>query len=158
MSPFFRRSAIVAASVVFMSGGALSAQDVEVPYWASIKAEEANGRVGPGSDYPISWVYQRKNLPVKVIKRLGNWRQVEDPDGTQTWMSSVLLSRQRTAMVVGKITAMRAAPSSDAKILWRVEPGVVGKLGECKNSLCEFDVNGRAGFVAEDSLWGDGTP
>jgi len=159
MRPICRRILTISIVLSALGGGAALAQDdVEVPYWASIKSDEANARVGPATDYQIAWVYRRKDLPVKIIKRYGPWRQIEDPDGTQSWMYSTLLTRTRTAIVVGEIRAMRAAPSPDARLLWRAEPGVVGKLGECSAGYCEFDVTGRVGFVEMDGLWGDGDP
>ncbi|WOE76276.1 SH3 domain-containing protein [Alterisphingorhabdus coralli] len=136
-----------------------AAQSSETPYWASIDQDVARTRTGPSTEYKIMWVYQRKNLPVKVIKRYQAWRQIEDPDGTQGWMHSRLLTRTRTAMVIGEIRPMRNAPSSEAEIAWRLEPGVVGKLGECTESgWCGFDVNGRTGFVRAEHVFGAGEP
>ena len=40
------------------------AQEREVPYWASLRVDEVNMRVGPSEDFPISWVYRREGLPV----------------------------------------------------------------------------------------------
>lgn len=132
--------------------------DESVPYWASVDADQARTRTGPDTSYQIMWVYQRRNLPVKIIKRYGAWRQIEDPDGTQGWMHATLLSRTRTAMVVGEIREMRAEPSDEARIAWRVEPGVVGKLGDCDKGWCPFDVNGRRGWIRQDAIWGAGAP
>ncbi|MEO1044492.1 MAG: SH3 domain-containing protein [Pseudomonadota bacterium] len=136
-----------------------SAQTSQPPYWASIDEDVARTRTGPSTEYKIMWVYERKNLPVKIIKRYGVWRQIEDPDGTQGWMHARLLSRTRTAMVIGEIRAMHTAPSAEAEIAWRLEPGVVGKLGDCTESgWCGFDVNGRSGFVRAEHLFGTGEP
>lgn len=128
------------------------------PYWASIDEDDARTRTGPDMKYQIMWLYQRKNLPVKIIKRYGIWRQIEDPDGTQGWMHARLLSRTRTAIVRGEIRNMHAGPSTNSRITWRLEPGVVGKLGECQKGWCPFDVNGRTGWVQTDDLWGTGAP
>jgi len=126
----------------------------EPPYWASIERDKARTRTGPDIKYQIMWVYQRQNLPVKIIKRHGIWRQIEDPDGTQGWMHARLLSRTRTAIVMDKIREMYAEPNGSSRVLWRLEPGVVGKLGECEKGWCPFDVNGRAGWVRADHIWG----
>lgn len=135
------------------------AQDRETPYWASIRATEANMRVGPSENFPIDWVYKRKGLPVKVVRVMEGWRLVVDPDGTQGWFYSPLLSPERTALVVGEgPAAMRADPSSAAVLRWKAEPGVVGKLGECENGWCEFDVEGRKGWIEVARIWGAGEP
>ena len=149
--------------LVFTIGlGAFSptvAQDNEVPYWASIASSEVRMRVGPSRDFPIEWVYKRRGLPIKVVRVQESWRLVEDPDGTRGWMASSLLSRERTALVIGEgLVAMHDAASDQANLKWNVEPGVVGKLGACESGWCEFDVEGRAGWVPESRLWGTGAP
>lgn len=137
----------------------VAAQDDEVPYWASLRVEKANMRVGPSGSYRILWVYQRKQLPLKVLRRKEGWRLVEDPDGARGWIVGRFLSRDRMAIVAGDMVAeMREEPSKKAKMLWRVEPGVVGKLGRCENGWCRFNVRGHAGFIPFDRLWGSGEP
>ena len=135
------------------------AQDREVPYWASIKTEELNLRAGPGRDYPIRWVYHRVHLPLKVIRVHEGWRLVRDPDGDEGWVTANLLSKERSALVIGKgLAAMRAEPRDGAKLRWNAEPGVVGMIDDCEQGWCEFDVGGRVGFVRSDRLWGAGEP
>jgi len=135
------------------------AQEREVPYWASLRADEVNMRVGPSEDFPISWVYRREGLPVKVVRLREGWRLVEDPDGERGWMIARLLNPDRGAIVVGEgLAEMRASEEPDAKLLWRVEPGVVGKLGDCRSGWCRLDVSGHKGWVRQDRLWGAGEP
>ena len=155
-----RRLPLVAAAFLAVSvPSTASAQDREVPYWASLRAGEVNRRVGPSESYPIDWVYRRSGLPVKVVRLYQGWRRVRDQDGTEGWIVARLLNPQRTAVVVGKgLAPMRAGASSEATLRWRVEPGVVGKLGECDDGWCEFDVEGRAGWVEQERLWGAGKP
>jgi len=136
-----------------------SAQDREVPYWASLRAEEVNMRVGPSPNYPIEWVYKRKHLPVKVLRLMQGWRLVRDPDGAEGWIVARLLSPQRTAIVVGEgLASMRGEPSESSALRWNLEPGVVGILGNCRNGWCQMDVEGRKGWVEEERLWGSGEP
>ncbi|HSG33728.1 MAG TPA: SH3 domain-containing protein [Sphingomonadaceae bacterium] len=137
----------------------LHAQEREVPYWASLRSDEVNMRVGPSGDYPIDWVYHRQFLPVKVIRTREGWRLVQDWEGTQGWMSASLLSPDRTALVIGEgLAAMRGSPDAQGALKWNAEPGVVGTLGKCENGWCEFDVGGRKGWVLQERLWGAGEP
>lgn len=142
-----------------LSATALAADDDKVPYWASLDADIANLRVGPGDSYRIDWVYRRLHLPLKVIRREGPWRLVEDPDGTRGWMRDLLLSRRRSAIVKSEgLIEMHAESKGASRMLWRVEPGVVGILGDCKDGWCAFDSDGHKGFVQQDTLWGAGAP
>ena len=137
----------------------LAAQEAEVPYWASLNAEEINMRVGPSTRYKIDWVYRRVGLPVKVVRVNQGWRYVEDPDGTKGWIVGRLLTRERGAIVVGEgLAALRAEPGADAAMRWNVEPGVSGRLGKCEDGWCEFDASGRKGWIEAERLWGDGEP
>ena len=147
--------ALVALAGLLLGPGA-SAQRA-VPYWASIATTTAKMRAGPGKQYPSTWIYRRDDLPVKVLRVMEDWRQVEDPDGTQGWMSRTQLSDTRTAMV-RTLTTVHDQPTASAHINWRVEPGVVGRLGDCDAGWCQIDLGGRVGFLREASVWGAGAP
>lgn len=137
----------------------LAAENAKTPYWASIRAGEVNMRVGPGEDYRIAWVFRRSQLPLKVLRIMDGWRLVQDPDGAQGWMRSQFLTRERTGFVRGsELAEMRANPTHDARLLWRLAPGVVGLLGECQAGWCAFTVSERKGFVETARLWGAGEP
>lgn len=155
-----RRAAFLICLISSMSiSTPVQSQTREVPYWASLRAPEVNMRVGPSQDYPIEWVYKRQGLPVKVIRVQEGWRLVSDPDGDQGWIVARLLTPERGALVIGEgLAAIRNAPSDDALLQWNVQPGVVGMLGKCEAGWCEFNVEGRAGWVREARLWGTGEP
>ncbi|WP_404338412.1 SH3 domain-containing protein [Sphingomonas sp. MMS12-HWE2-04] len=134
-------------------GGAADAQQ-KPPSFMSIKAGKARMRTGPGRNYPASWLYQRRDLPVKVIDAYGEWRKIEDPDGAQGWMQANLLDGKRTAIVMGGITEMRSAANFTAHINWRAAPGVVGAIRNCGGGWCWFEVGGRGGYVEQSHIWG----
>lgn len=143
--------------LVLASGPALAEDGV--PYWASIRATVVNMRVGPGEDYRIKWTYRRQSLPMKVVRTMEGWRLVQDPDGAQGWMLARFLSRDRAAYVHGKgLADMRETGSETARLLWRLEPGNVGLLGDCRDGWCRLDVRGHVGFVRQGRLWGAGEP
>ena len=133
------------------------AQDVETPYWASLTADKVNMRVGPARDYRIAWVYKRKLLPLKVLRLHEGWRLVEDPDGARGWMPARFLSRKRTAIVRDGVAELRERPGA-GRVMWRVEPGVVGKLGKCERGWCRFDARGHEAWIAAKAIWGEGEP
>ncbi|MES2054909.1 MAG: SH3 domain-containing protein [Pseudomonadota bacterium] len=126
------------------------------PYFASISAGKARMRTGPARTYPASWLYQRADLPVKVIDvyERGAWLKIEDPSGTQGWMMGTLISEARTGLIMGTIAELRDSPRFGGKIMWRAAPGVVGRLSKCARGWCYFDVRGRGGYVEANQLWG----
>lgn len=137
------------------SVGQAWAQARKAPYFASIGAGEARMRTGPGRNYPVDWLYVRSGLPVRVVETYPHWRKIEDPDGTIGWMQANLLSDTRTAMVRGgEIRALLAEPRQGTRVLWRVEPKVIGRISDCEDGWCRFDVRGRGGYIEVANLWG----
>ncbi len=137
----------------------VGAENAKTPYWASIRSEEVNLRAGPGEDYRIAWVYHRQHLPLKVIRIKDGWRLVQDSAGNQGWMMARFLTRERGAVVAGKgLADMRDKGAASARLLWRLQPGVVGLLGDCGAGWCALTLNDRRGFVAQSRLWGAGEP
>ena len=152
-------TALLSAFVLLAPIATATAQNREVPYWAAMRADEVNMRVGPSPDYGIDWVYKRKGLPIKVVRLMEGWRLVEDLDGTRGWVVARLLTPDRGAIVIGEgVAAMRAEPAGSAKLKWNLEPGVVGELGKCTEGWCRLNVDGRDGWVQAGRLWGDGEP
>ena len=149
---------LLAAALALLIASQASAQDKTPPYWASIVPTHANIRTGPGRNFPAIWQYQRAGLPVKVIATFPAWRKIKDPDGAEGWMQANMLSEDRTGMVTGEVAPMRARPEAGAPIVWRAEPGVVGRLRKCRDGWCDFDVKGRRGWIEAARLWGMSTP
>ena len=143
-----------------LAASAVAAQTVrKTPYWASIEEPEARMRTGPSTEFPVKWVYKRQDLPVKVIDVHEVWRKVEDPDGDQGWMHVRLLSPTRTAIVIAPgISELRDAPSGTARISWRLEKGVIGKIDDCQKGWCRLDITGRIGYIEASRVWGEEAP
>jgi SH3-like domain-containing protein len=153
------RYSTLAASLALLAAIPVQAQTADVPYWAALRADEVNMRVGPAEDYRIGWIYKRKQLPVKVLRIKDGWRLVEDPEGARGWILARFLTRDRGAIVRGQGAAeMREKGEAGGRLLWRLSAGVTGKLGDCAAGWCKFDTGGRAGFVRQDRLWGAGAP
>lgn len=132
-----------------------TAQDKPVPYWASIASGEAMSRKGPAKTYPGVWLYKRRDLPVRVLKRHEHWRLIEDPDGERGWMLHSLLSERRTALIKpGEPRPIHAEPSETSALRYRAQPGVVGRIEKCGSGWCRIKVGNRQGFVRVRDIWG----
>ena len=132
-----------------------AAQDKKPPYWASIASGEAMIRTGPGRNYPGTWLYQRRDLPVRVVKIYSSWRLIEDPEGTRGWMLVTLLSDRRTALVKpGQPRAIYEKRNSASRVAYLAEPGVVGRIEDCDGDWCKFSVGKRAGWIAQGEIHG----
>jgi SH3-like domain-containing protein len=143
------------AAVVLSLAVPAAAQDKTPPYWASIASGEAMTRTGPSKNYPGIWLYKRRDLPVRVLKRHESWRMIEDPDGERGWMLATLLSDRRTAMVKeGEPRPIHTEASADSRLRYRAEPGVVGRIEKCRDDWCRIAVGKREGFIRTSDIWG----
>lgn len=150
-------SLLFTASAVLASP--LRADVPKTPYWASIRSAEVNMRVGPGEDYRIVWVYHRLHLPLKVLRMKEGWRLVQDPDGAQGWVLARLLTRERGGFVNrGDPAELHEQANENSRLLWRLAPGVVGKLGDCGSGWCQFSIGPRQGYIEQTRVWGAGEP
>jgi SH3-like domain-containing protein len=59
---------LIAALLIVTAAAPAAAQDRAPPYWASIASGQAMMRTGPGRNYPGIWLYQRRDLPIRVVK------------------------------------------------------------------------------------------
>lgn len=134
-----------------------AAQDKIPPYWASIASGEAMIRTGPGRNYPGTWLYKRRDLPVRVVKIYSSWRLIEDPDGVRGWMLVTLLSDRRTALIKpGQPRPIHEKKASASRVAYLAEPGLVGRIEQCDGSWCKFAVGSRSGWIAQGDVYGVG--
>lgn len=158
-APRFRGSDAIwfGIAVTFLATPA-AAQEKKPPYWASIASGQAMTRTGPGRNYPGIWLYQRRDLPVRVVKKYETWRLIQDPDGAQGWMLVTLLSDRRSGIVKpGDPRPVRTEPSEGARVRYLVEHGAVGRISKCKgDGWCRIEFGKKAGFIHASDLWGVG--
>ena len=148
---------LFAALLIIVAAAPAAAQDKQPPYWASIASGQAMMRTGPARNYPGTWLYQRRDLPVRVLKLYPNWRLVEDPDGARGWMLVTLLSDRRTAIVKpGDPRPVRTAPSDGAKVRYLAEHGAVGRIDKCRDGWCRIAFGKREGYIRTADVWGVG--
>ena len=124
-----------------------------VPRYESLRYDAANGRVGPGQDHAIRWTYERRGLPVLVLKESNDWRRVRDPDGDEVWMHARMLSDTTTALLI-KDTDLKDAPEADAKATALMTKGVIVELGACGPEWCQISIGGKSGYTARTAIWG----
>jgi SH3-like domain-containing protein len=144
-----------------LHAGASAKRDAErtVPRFASLKRSEINVRVGPGTQYPIRWIYRRKGLPVGIIAEFDNWRRIRGSDGSDGWVHSALLSARRMALVdpwSRTSVDVKARPGERSAVVARLQPQVVVQVWRCDRGWCTVAVpeHDLQGYVRQVKLWG----
>ena len=69
-------------------------------YFLSLKYNKVNVRYGPGLDYPIKFVYLKKNFPVEVIDEKENFRKILDYKNNGGWVHRSQLKKNNSVIVL----------------------------------------------------------
>ena len=125
-----------------------------IPRFASLKSDEVNVRTGPGSRYPVDWVFTRKNMPVEIVAEYENWRKIRDWQGASGWVYQGLLSGKRSFIVPAKPASLFKTPATSAAVVAKLEPEVVGEIRSCAGDWCRVRAGGVTGWVQRAGLWG----
>ena len=151
-----------AIAPVYAQGAAKGPSGLPLPRFVSLKSKKVNIRIGPSTDYAVSWMYMKSGTPMEVIQEYENWRRVRDADGTEGWVNQALLSGDRTAVAApwmrGKGTEifvnMRRDPVNAGALVAKLQPGVQLNITECNGDWCHAEANGTEGWVPQAEVWG----
>lgn len=142
---------------------------LQIPRYASLKADTVKLRVGPGKKYQTSYLYRCKNYPVKIIAEFDNWRKIEDVEKTQGWVHKSLLSGVSYAIIQSNKLLNRKslaykiannqslifkAPDENSIPVAKLEFGVIVKIAKCESEWCKVNVQKITGWVRKANLWG----
>ena len=128
-----------------------------LPRMVSLRTEPVNVRSGPGTKYPIEWVYQQKGAPVEIISEYDTWREIKDWEGSVSWVHKTMLTGRRFVKVVslGENNVFNSN-NYNSKVIAKVEDGVVGEVKKCSknNEFCLIKFDTIEGWVPKKILFG----
>ena len=127
---------------------------LEVPRFVSLSSNKIHVRAGPGRRYPIKWIFQRQNLPVKIIAEFDTWRKIKDHEGIEGWVHQRMLSGRRWVFILGENVIIRKEPSLTAQGVARLEPGVMAQLEDISGDWCLVEVGSYTGWLLKTVVWG----
>ncbi len=134
-----------------------TATGLALPRWAAFRSDEVNLRSGPGMQYPIEWVYHRRDLPVRIEREFEVWRLVQDQDGTKGWVHQATLTGRRGFVVPGPdARTLRASAAETASAVALLKPGVVGTIRACAADAawCEVQAGSYRGWLQRADIRG----
>lgn len=131
-----------------------AAPALPLPRFASLRSSEINLRVGPGSEYPIEWIFKRKDMPVEIIDEFEVWRKIRDYEGVEGWVHKSMLSGARFAIVTHAFQHLHRSADLHSKAVAAAEAGVICKIHEVKGDWCRIEAQGHKGWVTRAALWG----
>ena len=94
----------------------------ENSYYLILKNNEVNVRYGPGFDYPIKYVYKKKNLPIKVIDKKENFRRIIDFKKNSGWIHTSQLKKGKSLILL-KDQILFSKPTRYSKPIIKISKG-----------------------------------
>jgi SH3-like domain-containing protein len=143
-------AALVAAAALFSLSSATADQPAR---FMSLRSGGAEGRLGPGADQRVAWIYEHARLPLQVIGERDGWLHVRDPDGVDVWMQADALEARRTVYVRAE-TTLRKTPRAGGQAMAYLAPGVIAAITGCEGEWRRVTVGGRIGWVENADVWG----
>jgi SH3-like domain-containing protein len=93
-------------------------------------------------------------MPVEITGQLEHWRRIRDWEGATGWVHERMLSGKRAVIVKGGVRPFFRQPEPDAAVIARAEPGVIGRLVECRSAWCKIETGDISGWVRRSDVWG----
>ena len=133
-----------------------TATGLPLPRFASLRADDVNMRAGPGTRYPIEWVYKRRDLPVEIEREFEVWRLVKDSDGTKGWVHQATLTGRRSFIVGAADATLRRTAADEAAPVAILKPGVIGRIRSCTkgSEWCQMEAGDYRGWLRRSQFWG----
>ena len=128
--------------------------NLPIPRFVSLKSDEVNVRIGPGTRYEIGWTYRRDGLPVEIIEEFGYWRKIRDHEDSTGWVHKSLLAGQRNVMLKKGIHELYRSPSTKSAVVLKAKEGVIGEIEACELRWCLIEIQRRRGWIEKSALWG----
>ena len=122
-------------------------------YFLSLKYNKVNVRYGPGLDYPIKFVYLKKNFPVEVIDEKENFRKILDYKNNGGWVHRSQLKKNNSIIVLEeKMLFNKSTKYSEPIAVIKIGRLLVVKK-KVKN-WTKVSTEDFIGWVTNENLWG----
>lgn len=118
-----------------------------------LKNNKVNVRFGPSFEYPIKYVYVKKNLPIKVIDKKENFKRIIDHKHNSGWIHTSQLKKS-TSVILIKNQYIFSKPTKFSEPVALAEKGKLILIKKCKNNWCKIANVDLKGWILFDNFWG----
>jgi SH3-like domain-containing protein len=119
----------------------------------SLKKSKVNVRYGPGFDYPVKYIYNKINLPIKQIDRKENFRRIIDLKKNSGWVHISQLKKSNSIIILENKILFKK-PSNFSKPILRLEKGRMLVIKKCSGSWCNAQTDNYRGWITINNIWG----
>ena len=118
-----------------------------------LKNNKVNVRYGPSFEYPIKYVYLKKNLPIKIIDKKENFRRIIDHKHNSGWIHTSQLKKS-SSIILTENQFIFTKPTKFSKPVAVAEKGKLILLKKCKKNWCKISIEDISGWILFDKFWG----
>ena len=119
----------------------------------SLKKNKVNVRYGPGFDYPVKYIYNKINLPIKQIDKKENFRRIIDFKNNSGWIHVSQL-KKNISVIATQNKVLFKKPSSFAKPIAQIEEGRLLIVDKCQKKWCKVKSGTYQGWINTNDIWG----
>jgi len=123
-------------------------------YYLILKNNKVNVRYGPGFDYPIKFIYKKKNLPIRVIDKEENFRRIIDFKNNSGWIHTSQLKKGK-AFILLEDQILFTKPTKYSKPVLKIAKGRLLVVKKCKKIWCSVKTENYTGWIKNENVWGD---
>mgnify|MGYP006131121281 FL=1 len=121
----------------------------------SLKKNKVNVRYGPGFDFPIKYIYKKKNFPIKQIDTKENFRRIIDIKKNSGWIHISQL-REINSVIALEDKVLFKKSSFFSKPIAKIKKGRLLVIQKCEGEWCRVKTDNFKGWVDRVNLWGGG--
>ena len=145
-----QRTLVLILLAIFFSKTAFA----ENNYFLMLKNNKVNVRYGPGFDYPIKYIYKKKNLPIKVIDKKENFRRIIDFKNNSGWIHTSQLKKAKSFILL-EDQLLFSKPTKYSKPMLKIAKGRLLLIKKCKKNWCRVKTEEYMGWLKVENIWGN---
>ena len=121
--------------------------------YMSLKYNKVNVRYGPGKDYPIKFIFNKKNYPVEIIDQKENFRKIMDLKKNSGWIHWSQLKKSSSLIVLSE-AILYSDNTKFSRPIAKIEAGRLLNKKKCNLNWCKVETGEYKGWVLKENLWG----
>ncbi len=119
----------------------------------SLKKSKVNVRYGPSFDFPVKYIYEKINLPIKQIDKKENFRRIIDHKKNSGWIHVSQLKKVNSVIAL-EDKIMFKKPTVFSEPIAKILKGRLLVIQKCEDKWCKIQTEDFKGWVDKDNLWG----
>ena len=119
----------------------------------SLKKNKVNVRYGPSFDFPVKYIYNKINLPIKQIDKKENFRRIIDFKKNSGWIHISQLKKVNS-VIAGEDKILFGKSTIFSNPVAKIKRGRLLIVKKCEEDWCKVETEGLIGWVVKKNLWG----